>query len=136
MEILNKQGETGGKNFIGCLIISEMIYRKQINIQKRKRNTQSDRTLCDIFTCNFPTLYPLAQCSLAIAVASSQFHSVSQKEQSKSNKQHYNLSGGCRIGLYVSQLRDDVAEAAKFKFQVSRNCGKQWSWLVKITRIP
>ena len=36
MEILNKQGETGGKNFIGCLIISEMIYRKQINIQKRK----------------------------------------------------------------------------------------------------
>ena len=45
-----------------------MIYIKQINIQKRKRNIQSGMTLCDIFTCNFPTLYPLAQCSLAKAV--------------------------------------------------------------------
>ena len=53
-------------------------------------------------------------------MASSQFPSVSQKEQSKSNKQHYNFSRVCQIGLYVSQLRDEVAEAAKFKFQVKQ----------------
>lgn len=35
MEVLNKQGETGGKNFIGPLIISETIYRKLISRKEK-----------------------------------------------------------------------------------------------------
>ena len=73
----------------------------------------------------------MAQCALGKAVVSSQFYSVSQQEQSKSNEQYYNLSRGCLIDLYVSQLRDQISKQQSSNLRQGETVGSSGHGLWK-----